>query len=277
MTWFMYALSAAILWGIAQVLIKKGFENTSPLFNNFLSTIFSFLIFIPFALIGGVNWIILPKILFLVFLAAAPNFIYYYTANKGEISLTGTLMATYPIFTILLSALFLGEQTSVCQKLAILIIIIGSFLISKPKKFSLKLESWVVWGIVSSIIIGFADFMGKVTLMRANVYTFMFAFSIGYVVSLIITYIFDKNGRKFPKINDRKIIPTLIGTFMMELGVLLLYLGLSVGKASLVSPISSSYVALTVILAVAFLKDKATKTQWLGIMLTVAGVILIGI
>jgi transporter family protein len=277
MSWFIFALLAASSWGVGQVLIKKGFEHTSPLFNNLLGTIFGCLIFIPFSLIGGVNWSLLPKILILAFLAAAPNMLYYYAAEKGEISLTGTLLATYPLFTILLSRLFLAEQTDIFQKLAILSIIAGSFLISKPNKFSFKLEPWVIWGIISAVIIGFGDFMGKVSLTKSDIYTFMLAFSISYVITMILNFLLDKKGRKFPRITERKLLPTLSGTFLMEVGVLFLYLGFNVGKASLVSPISSSYVVLTVILAVLFLKEKISRTQLMGVILAAVGIVLIGI
>jgi uncharacterized membrane protein len=63
----------------------------------------------------------------------------------------------------------------------------------------------------------------------------------------------------------------------MELGVLLLYLGLGVGKASLVSPVSASYVALTVVLAVIFLREKISKVQLSGVIMAVLGIILIGV
>ncbi len=277
MTWFLFALLAAITWGVGQILIKKGFEHTTALFNNFLATIFGCLIFIPFSLIGGVNWSLFPGILIIALLAAVPNLIYYYAAEKGEISLTGTLIATYPIFTILLSSLFLGEHIDIFQKLAVLVIIIGSFLVSKPSKFTFKLESWVVWGFFAAIMIGFADYIGKVALIKFDIYSFMFAFSLSYIVTIIINFILDKKGRKFPRITERKFIPTLSGTFMMEFGLLLFYLALNTGKASLVSPISSSYMALTIVLAVIFLKEKTTKTQLVGVALAAAGIILIGI
>lgn len=276
MLWFVFAILASLCWGVAQVLVKKGFEHTSPLFNNFLGMIFGCLIFIPFSLIGGVNWALIPKIIFFVFLAAGSTMIYYYAVEKGEISLTGTLISAYPIITILLSSIFLGETTDIFQKIAILLIIVGSFFVSKPAKFSFKFESWVVWASITVIFAGFGDFMGKLALSKSDVHTFMFVFALGYIASMIFLYIVDKKERNFPKMNQRKMIPTLSGTFLMEIGTLFVYLAFSLGKASLVSPVSSSFAAVTVILAVIFLREKLTKTQVIGIILAVLGIILIG-
>lgn len=276
MTWLIFALSAALIWGVGQILIKKGFEHTTPFFNNFLATLFGCLIFIPFALIGGVNWSLFPKLIFLAIFAEAPLLIYYYAAEKGEISLTGTLMSIYPVFVILLSTIFLGETITILQKFAILIIISGSFLISKPKNFALKPEPWVWWGLIAAVMIGFGDFMGKVVLTRSDLYSFMFAFSLAYVISTVVLYFIDKKGRKFTNIKQKKMIPTLTGTFLLEVGTLFLYLGFNYGKASLVSPVTSAYVAITFILAIIFLKEKVTKTQLLGVLFAAVGVILIG-
>lgn len=276
MTWLIFALLAALTWGIGQVLIKKGFEHTTAFFNNVLATVFGCLIFIPFALIGGINWPLFPKIMLLTLLAGGPTLIYYYAAEKGEISLTGTLISIYPIFIIMFSFIFLGERITALQTFAILSIIFGSFLVSKPKKFTLKPEPWVWWGLIAAITIGFGDFMGKVVMTMSDLYTFIFAFAVSYVVSTVVLYFIDKNGRKFPKLNQKKMVPTLIGTFIMELGVLFFYLGFNTGKASLVAPISSAYVAVTVLIALIFLKEKVTKTQLLGVLFAAAGIILIG-
>jgi transporter family protein len=277
MTWLIFALLAALTWGIGQVLVKKGFQHTTPLFNNFLATIFGCLIFIPFAFIGGINWSSFPKIFLFAFLAEAFGTIYYYAAEKGEISLTGTLISIFPVFIIILSTIFLGEKVSMLQAFAIFIIILGSFLVSKPKKFSLKFEPWVVWGFITALALGFGDFMGKVTLTKFDLNSFLFAFAVSYVITMIFIYFIDKKGRKFPKLTQRKLIPTLSGTFLLEVGVLFFYLGLNSGEASLVSPVSSAYVAVTIILALIFLKEKMTKTQLLGVLFAAAGIILIGV
>jgi len=52
---------------------------------------------------------------------------------------------------------------------------------------------------------------------------------------------------------------------------------LEVGAASLVVPTSSAYPIVTVVLAVAILREKVHSTQWLWLAAVLAGLILIGI
>jgi len=46
MTWFFLTLGAALCWGIAQVLIKKGFDHLSPLWNNIINNALTLFIWI---------------------------------------------------------------------------------------------------------------------------------------------------------------------------------------------------------------------------------------
>src|SRR3990167_496827 len=111
MTWFILALSATVFWAVGQVLVKRGFEHVSPLWNNIIFYLLS-----PFIFISAVLWLNGPKIniptlpIFLVmFLATASYMIFYYALSKGKLALTGTVVAGYPVATVVLSYLFLGE------------------------------------------------------------------------------------------------------------------------------------------------------------------------
>ena len=50
--------------------------------------------------------------------------------------------------------------------------------------------------------------------------------------------------------------------------------GLEFGDLILVSPISSALSIVTITMAVIFLKEKITKTQTLGIVVTITGIVL---
>ena len=275
MNWLIFALLAAIIWGVAQVLVKKGFSESNPFFNNILATIFTLLIFVPYSLSQGVNWNLFPQIFLLAIPAMLPNYIYYYALEKGDISLTGTIVAAYPMITVLLSILLLRELITVPHLIGVALVIVGAFLISKPRKFNFKFEPWVAWGAAAAVIIGFGDFMGKVGLTKFDQYTFFLAFSLSAIPSFFITALFD-NHKVIPNLKLGQLIPTLSGTFLIELGLLFLYLALASGPVSIVSPVSSAYVAITVILASIFLREKVNQQQAIGIGATVIGIIVLG-
>src|SRR3989344_3757394 len=104
--WLFFTLLAALLWGVSQVLIKKGFEETTPLFNNLFGALVILIIAIPFAMLNGAHFWLVPKMLPLTLLIALLLICFYYVLEKGQVSLTGTVLASYPVFTVVLSLLF---------------------------------------------------------------------------------------------------------------------------------------------------------------------------
>lgn len=279
--WFFFSLLAALLWGVGQVFAKRGLSYTSPLFNNLLATVVDVVFWMPVALTGGVEFGKFPAVFPLAVVAGATYFVYYYVITKGEISLTGTIQATYPLTTIILSAIFLHEQTNLFQKLATLLVISGSILIAIPndknllKKF--QFADWVYWAIAGSILIGFGDFLAKVAINKSNAYTWLFFLALAYLPCAFINFLLDKKGRFIPEFNLKKLLPSIIGVAMIGIGIIPFNLAFQYGLASLVGPISSSYVVLTAILAFVFLKERINRIQLLGILSTFSGIVLLGI
>lgn len=158
--WLVFSLLAAFLWGIGQIFIKKGMGNVSPLVYNILAVIIDLLLWFPLAFFMGINFPKVFSILPLALLAGATYFLYYYVIAKGQVSLTGTILGAYPLTTIILSAVFLGEQTSLIQKLATVLVILGSVLIAMPSDFHLKIESWVWYAAGGGVTDRFRRFSG---------------------------------------------------------------------------------------------------------------------
>ncbi len=282
MSWLSLAFSAAFVWAIGNVLTKKGFEHVSPLWSNIIFNGMGLLLWVPLGLylshfsIHPLTWGSFAAI----FLAYAAYFLYFYTLSKGELSLTGTLLSTYPVATVILSYIFLGERISSVQVGGILLVIVGSVLISLPEKGLPKVVrdySWLRWGIISSILIGMGDFLSKYSVNEIGSYSQIFYAPIISIGLSAATYIFDKKNRQAPQIAGKLLIPSLIGLLLLSLGNIFFFVALGKGDASLVAPVSSAYPALMVLLAIIFLKEKVTKKQTVGIATTIVGIVLLGI
>jgi transporter family protein len=59
-------------------------------------------------------------------------------------------------------------------------------------------------------------------------------------------------------------------------GLICFYAALAVGAASVVVPMTGAYPLVTVLLSVAFLGERLTLGQWLGLVLVLFGMILLG-
>ena len=271
----MPAIIASLLWGIGQAFIKRGLSNVTPFVSNTFAVVSILLVEVPFALIGGVNWKFFPAILVFGFVASLPNFVFPYVIKKTNVSLSGTVLATYPIYTILLSVIFLRESLDFVQILGVAGIILGMFFVAKPQGEKFTLANWVIWAVIGSLMIGFGDFIGKVALIKYDLYSFILALTLGNIVALAITRLADKSEIKIGG-SKKELIPSIIGNFMMPLGLLFLYIAFNKGPASLVSPVASTYPAITVILAFLYLKEKINKVGLFGIVLVTLGVVAVG-
>lgn len=277
MAWLAYTLAAAGLWGVGAVFAKKGLAQITPLWNNIISYGFVVVTLIPWAVNGGVSWERLPAIFPWTLLTAVAYSIYFYVVSRGEIALTGTINSMYPLATVILAKMFLGETTSGLQNLGTLAMLMGAVLIAWPKNVKVKLESWVWWGTAGAIMAGSGDFLAKLIIGKSDVYTYTLSHELAFIPVLVGLWLMDKGGRSVPKLNLRSWWPTLAGVGMLQLGVLSFFIALSLGQASLVAPVSSIYQAITVVLAMMWLKEKVSRRQLLGIALAIGGVLLLAV
>ncbi len=281
--WLFFTLLSAFFWGVGQVFVKKGLGNTTSLFNNLLCAIVILFVTIPYALASGGQLSDLPKLLPISLVITTLLLCYYYVLAKADISLVGTVFGTYPIFTILFSFLFLHESPSIFQKIAAGLVIAGTLLLivgedlDLAKKF--RFGTWALWGIMGSFAAGTADFLAKIALnmVEERASSYILSYGIAFIFIACISALFDKNGRKFPKVGQKKFLPTLIGVTMIEMGMVVFLIALSMGFASIVTAISSCYVAITAVLAWIFLQEKVNKLQMFGVLITCVGIILLGL
>jgi len=159
---FLLSLAAGFIWScvnvIDKVVISKYIKN--PIFMIvilvFVSLIIG-LITIPF-LTGGLQgwdwgWILIASIAYIF-----GNLLYFYALKKEEPSRVVPLFSLTTVIVVVLGALFLGEVFGLQTYIGILIIIIGSFVITARKNILNSFTSRALWLMVLSCL-GFAIFM----------------------------------------------------------------------------------------------------------------------
>ncbi|MBU0619250.1 DMT family transporter [Patescibacteria group bacterium] len=279
-TWLIFALTAAVLFGSSQVLMKKGLSNISPLWNNIIGNILA-LLWIPAALWlnqGKINWPSLP-ILSLLIIAASFYCAYPYALNKGKVALTGTVIAICPLFTITMARLFLKESINSQQIVGAVIILISIVLVGLPKKNldkSFRDLSWLKWGLGYAFLGGTADFLVKISANQIGAYSNILILTLIYQATSPINYWLDKSGRTLPKFSAKKFAPTLAGIIVLLAGSFIFLTSFDYGPVSLISPVTGSYPVVTVLLATTFLKEKLNAKQLTGIIGVILGIILVG-
>ena len=282
MVWFPLALGAALLWGAGGILVKKGFAVVSPLWNNIINSLLGLVLYVPLAL--ALNGFRLPRppwaVLLAVLVAAFIYQFFYYSISKGQLSLTGTIIATSPLFTILLSHLLLGERLAAWQYLGLAMILGGGVFVAMPSRpipGAARDLSWVLWGAVGAVALGTGDFLSKFSVDRVGPYTNLFLLALFNNLASGANYLLDRRNRRAPVILSRRFLPTLFGIVVHLLGALLFMVAFGFGPASLVSTVSSIYPAVMMLLAVRFLKERISWRQGSGVGCIVAGLALVGL
>jgi micrococcal nuclease len=80
-----------------------------------------------------------------------------------------------------------------------------------------------------------------------------------------------------PKIKFGNLIYSFLGIFLFNIGNIAYFIALEKGFASIVVPLSNTYITITVILSLIYLKEKITRIQLLGIISVIIGVVLVSL
>ena len=127
------------------------------------------------------------------------------------------------------------------------------------------------------MIAGSGDFLTKLIIGQSDMYTFTLSHELAFIPVMMGLWLVDRKGRSMPRFQFKSWWPTLAGVGILQMGVLSFFIALSLGQASLVTPVSSIYQAITVVLAMVWLKEKVSFRQLMGIVLVVGGVLLFAV
>ena len=128
----------------------------------------------------------------------------------------------------------------------------------------LTIVMWGLWG-----------FFGKLALERKMAPTAVFLaetlVSVALAVPLFLLLVYRQGGRPPSSVN----IFGILSGAALALGLLFYYLALEGGRVSVVVPLTATYPVAAALLGVAALGERPSASQWLGVALVVAGVMLL--
>jgi drug/metabolite transporter (DMT)-like permease len=265
-----------------QSIIARKIGRYKTLFIRHLITL---ILLLPFLIYFYLNGLISVTITNLIWLVAGTLFYFFGYANFlkafeiGNVSIVSPISSACSIVTIILSAIFLGEILKPMSYLSILIIIGGIVLTSTDIKQikNIKSVKGLKESFIAMIMFGIYFFaLGKAGKSMNTLSLFMYAMTIQSFIFIICTYFKTKTIAKYDYRGN-------LGLFFAITVVLyiLAWIGFNYGAAkgmvSIVTPISSLYPVITVILATAFYDERLVLNQKAGIALVIAGLFMLNI
>ncbi len=285
--WLMLSLGAVVLYGIGQVAQKISL-NTIPasvviFLSITVSTPISIVCLAPFVLSGeimDVGAVSLALGLLSATFGQLGYYLYIEAAQRGPISVVGSITSAYPIMVVAVAVAYLHESPGAVQLGGALLVtssvIAMSYLHGGKSKdlhasgryFTLCMASMVlygVWGIFTKLALDEIPW-----LMFVGIYAFI-------IPPTVLAY------NKYKGVKLRHSIPSwsvafIIAIIATEIGNIGFFFEISAvasGPASIVFPLVASSPVIVILLAYGFLKERLSRIETMLVAAVVLGIIMV--
>jgi drug/metabolite transporter (DMT)-like permease len=277
-----FALLCAVFIGFSIIFLRKSYKGLPPSIAFFFDSVFGLLIWVPLALFMGISGTLSwsQAIFFAVVSAILSEAIVFYALSHGELAVTATVLATYPVYTVIFSRLFNNEILSFQMTFFVALAILGSVIASLPEKIvrsEFKFNKGIIWPFIAAVCIGLSDTISKGYINRSG--NFSFLFSLGFVqIPVALAYLRIEKQSLVSSLEGvikrfKEYKFALLGGLFNIIGTGFLWLSFSFAPASIASPITGTNGVLTVILSRILLKEQISKRKYIGIVLAFIGVV----
>ncbi len=293
MDWIILALGAAFLWsimGIIQKFVRVTYFENSLGYLIFIAPAFFFvfvlLFFQPFVLLSLKDSLLAMSTGLMV---TVGGYFYIEAIHREEVSRVFIAMSSGPVFTLLLSIIFLGEVLTFNQYLAFALILTGGLLIlirRINKRFS------VSTGVLMTLITCFFFALNRIVLKHlsfTNLATIMIYKETGFFITIgAILALYPKARMHLSKVvkdlNMRKTAAVYSAEIIGLCGVFLSYLAIQRGPVSLVAVIERFEVVFLLVISYAvskinasWIKEEASTlpTKLVSLIVMAAGIYLL--
>ena len=269
------ALLGVVFWALADQVTKFSLDRASKWRVLFLSQLFGGGIILAVTMLLGEadKWLeILPWLIGLGLVNFIGMLTFYEAIKAKGVALTASITNAYPFITVVLGFLIYKEPVSLHQIIAILLILAGMFTITLKngkrlfdRSFLIALVSMAVWGVLFFIL--------KIPVSIAGALLVTAGLKLATpVASLPVLFL-----KKISPIETKHKLLALIAAVgvLDSLGLLAYTFAIKDAPVSTIAPIVAAVPALSVILAVVFLKERLSLHQTVGILAAMAGIFLI--
>lgn len=282
--WIIFAFGSALFAGLTSILAKCGIRKTDSNVATAIRTIvvllFSWLmVFVTGAQseLGNVT----PKTWIFLILSGASTgaswLCYFKALQLGDINKVVPIDKSSIILTILLAFPFLKEEISPLKLICVLLIGIGTFLMITKKEGTKKDtegKKWLVYALLSAVFASLTSILGKIGIsgINSNLGT-----AIRTIVVLIMAWIvvFATGKQHTVKQTDRKELGFIcLSGIATGASWLCYYKALQDGLASVVVPIDKLSILITILFSWLVFHEKLSRKALLGLILVVAGTLL---
>ena len=295
--WLLFALGSAFFAGLTGILAKCGIKNTDSNVATALRTIvvliFSWIMVFMVGSQNTIGDITLRTLLFLVLsgLATGASWLCYFRALQiGDINKVTPVDKSSTVLTMLLAFIFLHEELNGIKVISMVLIAVGTLLMIQKKETSGREEllqektkengkwtehAWLIYALGSAVFASLTSILGKVGIqgVESNLGT-----AIRTIVVLLMAWIVvfvSKKQHTIRSIDGKSWLFLILSGFATGGSWLCYYRALQSGPASVVVPIDKLSLLVTIGFSYLVFHEKLSKKSAIGLVLLVAGTLLL--
>lgn len=283
--WIFYAFGSALFAGLTSILAKCGIRHTDSDVATAIRTIvvlvFSWIMVFVVGAQNGIAAVSGKTWLFLILSGVAMGaswLCYFHALQAGDVNKVVPIDKSSTILTIVLAFLFLGEEVSALKIVCVILIGAGTFLMIQKKETEKSVgqekKSWLLYACLSAGFASLTSILGKIGIegLNSNLGT---AIRTAVVLLMAWIMVFAKGKQKEIGRIDRKELGFICLSGLATGGSWLCYYkALQDGLASVVVPIDKLSILVTIAFSYLVFHEKLTKRAALGLVLIVAGTLL---
>jgi drug/metabolite transporter (DMT)-like permease len=277
--WLLWTAAAVVSWGVWAVLAKVIGDGLTGGESAVLSSIGMLPVILVLALskdrsvqTGG-RWAIVCGLAggAVVGLGNVP---YYDLFARGAAAATAvSFTAVYPVVTVALAALFLGEQVNRIQAIGLVLALVAIYLFNVSEEGGL-VSGWLAYAILPLVMWGVGGFLQKLTTGKMSGRRAALLVLLGFVIANVVLAAFVPWPTAVP-LRIWALVAAL--GFFLAFGNYAVVLAYSTGKASVITPLSGLYPLVSVPIAVLLLGETVAPRTALGIACAVAAVVALSL
>lgn len=283
--WILYAFGSAFFAGVTSILAKCGIKHTDSNVATAIRTvivlIFSWIMVWIVGAQGEVTGIDTKTWIFLILsgLATGASWLCYFKALQlGDINKVVPIDKSSTILTIVLAFIFLHESITSFKIAGVIMIGVGTYMMIQKKdtgeESGIKKKSWIIYAFGSAVFASLTSILGKVGLENVNS---NLGTGIRTVVVLIMAWIVvfvTGKQHTVKKISGKELGFISLSGIATGASWLCYYKALQDGLASVVVPIDKLSILVTIAFSYVVFHEKLTKKSYIGLVLIVAGTLL---
>lgn len=285
--WIISAVLSAVFAGLTSIFAKCGIKKTDSDVATALRTtvvlLFSWIIVLVVGSQNQISSISARSFLFLILSGAATGaswLCYFKALSCGDVNKVVPIDKSSTVISVLLAIFLLGETDNLAVKLiATAFISVGIFLMVEKKETEQKQEKrqWALFASLSAVFAALTSILAKIGIdgVESNLAT-----AVRTCVVLVMAWliVLIKGKQKQVKAVDKKeLVFICISGVLTGASWLFYYSAIKHGKVSVVVPIDKLSIIVSIAFSYIVFKEKLSKKAFLGLVLMVAGTLIMAI